>query len=59
MMNIKLKKFNILVPKVKITTGLKTITCEPSGGDNTPVSAMLVANLAGDSIIGNAQMEVV
>jgi hypothetical protein len=56
MMNIKLKKFNILVPKVKITTGLKTITCEPSGG-NTPVSAMLVAESAGDSIIGDAQKE--
>jgi hypothetical protein len=56
MMNIKLKKFNILVPKVKITTGLKTITRETSGG-NTPISAMLVADSAGDTIIGNAQKE--
>lgn len=56
-MNIKLKKFNILEPKVKITTGLKTITREPSGKSNEPVNAALFSESAGNSIIAFATQE--
>jgi len=56
-MNIKLRKFNILEPKVKITTGLKTISREPSGKSNEPVNAALFSEPAGNSIIAFVSQE--
>lgn len=56
MMNIKLKKFNILVPKVKITTGLKTISRESPSNNNVPVNMLVVANTIGQPIIGNLEI---
>lgn len=49
-MNVKLKKFEILEPKVKITTGLKTIAREPHSGDKAASNASVFGSLAGRSI---------
>ena len=59
MMNIKLKKFNILDPKVKITTGLKTITRETHGDNNTPLPTTLLAAATSPAVTGHAEMEVI
>lgn len=53
-MNVKLKKFKILEPKVKIITGLKTITREISSG-NVASNAYVICDSAGSSVIGNAE----
>ena len=45
MMNIKLKKIKILEPKVKIITGLKTITREISSG-NVASNAYVICHSA-------------
>lgn len=50
MMNINLKKIKILEPKVKITTGLKTIAREPHSGDKAASNASVFGSLAGRSI---------
>lgn len=55
MMNIKLKKFKILEPKVGINAGLKTITRE-SKIEIKAIRAFLVGYPAGISIIGNAEL---
>lgn len=54
MMNINLKKIKILEPKVKITTGLKTVAREPQSGENEAKSAIGVETLAGVHVLGNA-----
>lgn len=56
MMNIKLKKFKILEPKVRIKAGLKTISRE-SKIEIKAIRAFLVGYPAGISIIGNATFE--
>ena len=56
MMNIKLKKFKILEPKVRINAGLKTISRE-SKIEIKASRACLVGYLAGIPIIGNATFE--
>jgi hypothetical protein len=55
-MNIKLKKFNILEPKVKITTGLKTITRESKGEKNIPLPSSLMSYGTPPTIVGVAEM---
>lgn len=57
MMNIKLKKFKILEPKVKITTGLKTITREAQGEKNVPSPSALMSDGTSLTIVGVAEME--
>lgn len=54
MMNINLKKIKILEPKIKIITGLKTITREISSG-NVASNAYVICNSAGVYIIGDAK----
>jgi hypothetical protein len=56
MMKIKLKKFSLLAPKVKITTGLKTISRESPSNNNAPVNMLVVANTIGQPIIGNLEI---
>ena len=55
-MNIKLKKIKILEPKVKITTGLKTITRESKGEKNIPLPSMLTSYGTLPTIVGVAEM---
>ena len=55
MMNINLKKIKILEPKIKITTGFKTIAREPHSGENEAKSAIGIEALAGVHILGNAE----
>lgn len=56
MMKIKLKKFSILEPKVKIITGIKTINRESHGSANYPVNMIVIANTIGQPIIGNLEI---
>lgn len=58
-MNIKLRKFSIVKPNVKITTGLKTITCETHGENNTPLPTTLLAAATSPTVTGHAEMEVI
>lgn len=58
-MNVKLKKFSIVKPKVKITTGLKTITRETHGESNTPMPTTLLAAVTSPAVTGHAEMEVI
>ena len=53
MMKIKLKKFSILAPNVKITTGLKTISRESPSNNNVPVNAIITARTIGQPIMGD------
>ena len=53
MMNINLKKIRILEPKVKITTGLKTIAREPHSGEKEAKSAIGIETLAGVHVLGS------
>ena len=53
MMNINLKKIKILEPKIKITTGFKTISREPHSGDNEAKSAIGIETLAGAHVLGS------
>lgn len=55
-MNIKLKKFNILVPKIKITTGLKTISRESPSNNNVPVNMLVVSNTIGQPVLGDLEI---
>lgn len=56
-MNVNLKKIKILEPKVKINTELKTITREPSGGNNNQaVNIFGRLQSAGTPIIGNIEI---
>lgn len=55
MMNINLKKIRILEPKIKIITGLKTITRDPQSGDNEAKSAIGIESLAGLHVLGVAE----
>lgn len=52
-MNVKLKKFKILEPKIKITTGFKTITRELQSGGNEAKSAIGIETLAGVHVLGD------
>ena len=56
MMKIKLKKFSILEPKVKIITGIKTIDRETHSSDNLPVNAIASASGTNQAIIGNLEI---
>lgn len=55
-MNVKLKKFSIVKPKVKITIGMKTIARESHSGDNVPLPAKLLSNGVPATIVGDAEM---
>ena len=55
-MKIKLKKFSLLAPKVKITTGLKTITRETQGEKNIPSPSALMSDGTSLTIVGVAEM---
>ena len=55
MMNINLKNIKILEPKIKITTGFKTIAREPHSGDNEAKSAIGIETLAGVHVLGSAE----
>lgn len=54
-MNIKLRKFSIIKPIVKINTGIKTIARESHGGNNVPVYAIISARTIGQPIVGNLE----
>lgn len=56
-MNIKLRKFSIVKPNVKITTGLKTITRESKGEKNVPSPSALMSDGTSVTIVGVAEME--
>lgn len=53
-MKINLKKIKIHQPKVKIITGLKTITREISSG-NVASNAYVICDTAGVYMIGEAE----
>ena len=55
-MTVKLKKFSIVKPKVKITTGLKTITRESKGEKNIPLPSTLMSYGTPTTIVGVAEM---
>ena len=57
-MNVKLKKFKILEPNVKIITGLKIVTPEKKSRDFSDLSGIIVPNLKNvmpDMIIGSIE----
>lgn len=58
MMKIKLKKFSILEPKVKLNTGIKVITRESQKDGNIPLPSVIVALGTSAAITGHAEMEV-
>lgn len=51
-MKIKLKKFSLLAPKVKITTGLKAIAREIYINNDKPINAMVFCQSEGTPILG-------